>query len=136
MLYSALLVLALSKKDAANWWQTTTWSADGWIFGLFAALLAAVSIQIIATLVRRWRIDHQPQQAFRQIAGHIGLTVPQCRRLENVAHTESLQTPLTLLLSAGTMSHYFTSHLGRLPQGQAAAVGRELEAIRKYLFED
>lgn len=132
----ALPLLAASRYDPTTWWKSAKWEFDGVFVVLAAALLAGVTVQALVSLRRRWLEASHPHRLFRRIAGQIGLDARQCRKLEQVARARSLESPLTLLLSAGTMNHYFTGYLGGLPQDQAAEEGRQLEAIRKRMFEE
>lgn len=132
----AWFIAQQSKFDSIVWWQTTKWTPESDINWLLAAVGAVLLATALKAIWRRRRQASAPGRLFASVAAHIGLTRDDRRLLEAVARSAGLSSPISLLLSAGTLNHHSQRYLSQISPSQEAKVRARVGAIRVRLFED
>lgn len=107
-----------------------------WLLIAVGAMLLLLSVLSIA----RWwkhRNEHaRPLRVFMTASRMAGLGYADRWMLFLVARHQSLESPLTLLLSPGTFDHHIKAYLNSRPGWRREAVRRRSQSIRGSLFGD
>lgn len=102
---------------------------------LLVAVAAAILISVVYRLVYRYtHRTTRPVQVFIDAARHMGLDHAERKLLGAIAAYEQLPTPLTLMLSQGTLNHHldnFSRH--QKPEKRERTMTR-IASIRQKLF--
>ena len=106
-----------------------------WLMIAVGAMLLLLSALSIA---RWWKHRNQharPLRVFLTASGMAGLSHADRWLLLLIARRQSLESPLTLLLSPGTFDYHIKAYLGSR-RWRREAVRRRAQAIRESLFGD
>ncbi|MCE9592096.1 MAG: hypothetical protein K8S99_16440 [Planctomycetes bacterium] len=104
---------------------------------IFVAIL--VLIVLMAYVLYRWQRERRqrstPMLTFHYAAEQMGLEMRDELLLARIARVQELPSPLTLMLSRGTLRHHTARYLKTLSPGQAARINRRIEGVERLLFE-
>lgn len=106
---------------------------------LLIAGFVVVLLLIALKLGRQWWVQRQYQRSspvFENIAAKIGLSGRERSLLRKIASDASLDTPLTLLLSLGSLDRHSGDYLRRMPGWRAKLLRGKVHAMRRRVFGD
>lgn len=142
-----LLILAQAEPVGAapgkNRWSqiSETFSSEELISPHWLLIAAGAVLLLLSTLsIARWwkhRNEHaRPLRVFSTVARMAGLGYADRWLLFRAARHQSLESPLTLLLSPGTFDHHVKAYLDTRPGWRRQAVRSRAQSIRECLFGD
>lgn len=106
---------------------------------LLLAGIGAMMMMVVVISLRRWWLgrhaDPTPMVLFSAIARKAGLGWHDRYLLWRISRTFDLPTPITLMLSKGTLRHYSDLYLNSHSPGTNRRNGQRLSRIEHLLFE-
>ncbi len=103
-------------------------------FILLGALAMVGVVKMALTAGKRLAKRAEPLTLFNQMAAELGLDWDARWLLFRIARRQKLSTPLTLLLSGGTLQHHADQFQSRLAASKAERYSYRVRAIRLHLF--
>ena len=109
-------------------------------FPLTSAVLVASGLALLLASIWGWRWHQQrhlrsePISVFHQVASQVGLSLKQQWLLVRIARQQHLPTPLTLMLSSGTLDHHAQAFLQAASARRRDALKGKIHAVATLLF--
>jgi len=113
-------------------WPTHAMSWLGW---LLLALAIVMAVRLAIMYLRYEQHRTRPIRIFLYVAQTMGVSLMDQYHLWSLARAEGLASPLTLLVSRGTLEHHALGYARRCKGARATAAERRYEDIRRRLFE-
>lgn len=123
------------EKISESWGDSTSLFPTSW---LLVALGAALALTALAAWLRhrkkRRDAPPPPAAAWKRLALHVGLSLPQRHLLARVARADRLPSPLTLMTCPATFDHHARRYLERHDPDKARLLDDRLQDVRDRLF--
>jgi hypothetical protein len=102
-------------------------------------VVAGLCVLLLTLMVTRYirdaRTRYRPTSVYMRVAKSMGLGLIDRLWLIRVAKRQGLGSPLTLLMSPGTLTHHASQFLASLSEAESRHMTQRLRMIRHRLFE-
>ena len=105
-----------------------------WMLGLVVLAVGVLLVWLVVERVRRRYPRVTPLMIFYDLGDELGLSLGDRWLLFRVAHSQRLETPLTLVLSPGTLEHYGERYAQTRWASRRAGVRLRLVEIARTLY--
>lgn len=105
--------------------------------GVIGFAIAFLIAGLVLVLYRRHRDRHlrsKPMMTYHSIAEAVGIPWRDEVLLARIARAEKLPSPLTLMVSRGTLHHHAEHYAAALSPSRAARIRRRIDDLSRRLF--
>jgi hypothetical protein len=117
------------------------WNGGGMV-DLSAGVLVFAGVVLLVLALWMWKrhrgedAPSRPMAVFRRVAGKVALSIGEQVLLTRIARQQKLPTPLTLLLSSGTLQHHGQRYAESLPESQRRNALARIARVGRKVFGD